>query len=107
MGELAQVAGGRGLRVVMGRRWEEGGAPRYWPWTQVVRSVGGDLERQAASGEAAAPGRGAAAGVVPEGDRLRLFDAVGRFLASAASERPLLVTLDDVNATDEASLLLL
>ena len=28
--------------------------------------------------------------------RLRLFDAVGRFLAAAAAEQPLLVMLDDV-----------
>ena len=44
---------------------------------------------------------------VPEGERIRLFDDVGRFLAAAAAEQPLLVTLDDVHAADEASLRLL
>jgi predicted ATPase len=77
--ELAREAARREVRVVSGRCWEEGGAPPYWPWTQVA----------------------------PESERLRLFDAVGRFLAGAAARRPLLVTLDDVHAADEPSLLLL
>ena len=107
MSEVAQVAGQRGLRVVTGRCSEEGGAPPYWPWMQVLRSLGGDLERLAAFGDSRAGRRGAASEVVPEGQRIRLFDAIGRFLAGASSERPLLVTLDDVHAADEPSLLLL
>ena len=107
MSEVARVAGQRGVRVVTGRCWEEGGAPPYWPWIQVLRSLGGDLERLAAFGDSRAGRRGAASGVVPEGERIRLFDAVGRFLAAASPERPLLVTLDDVHAADEPSLLLL
>lgn len=102
MSELAQLAEARGVRAVTGRCWEAGGAPPYWPWTQVVRGAGGDLERLAA-GES----REGARTVVPGGDRIRLFDAVARFLADAADEQPLLVTLDDVHAADEASLLLL
>jgi predicted ATPase len=42
-----------------------------------------------------------------EGERLRLFDAVSRFLAAASAEQPLVVALDDVHAADEPSLLLL
>jgi eukaryotic-like serine/threonine-protein kinase len=103
MSELARLAGQRGARVVTGRCWEEGGAPPYWPWMQVVRSVGGDLERLAAS---AAPHSGPR-GPAPESERVRMFDAVGRFLAAASSEQPLFVTLDDVHAADEPSLLLL
>jgi hypothetical protein len=107
MSELAQLAAQRGVRVVAGRCWEEGGAPPYWPWIQVLRSVGGDFERLAASADSHAGRRGAASGVMPEGERIRLFDAVGRFLAGVSSEQPLLVTLDDVHAADEPSLLLL
>ena len=106
MGEFARLAGQRGARVVTGRCWEAGGAPPYWPWMQVVRSLGGDLERLAARSDAHAGQRGAGA-VVPAGERIRLFDAVGRFLAAASSEQPLLVTLDDVHAADESSLMLL
>ena len=103
LSELARIAAARGARVVTGRCWEEGGAPPYWPWTQVVRSVGGELERLAAP----AGQLGAAGGVVPEGERIRLFDSVGSFLAAASADRLLLVTLDDVHAADEPSLLLL
>jgi tetratricopeptide (TPR) repeat protein len=107
LSELSRVAAQHKVRVVAGRCWEEGGAPPYWPWTQIVRSVGGDLERLVAP-TGMQPGQlGPASGVVPEGERLRLFDAVGRFLAAASSEEPLLVTLDDVHAADEPSLLLL
>ncbi len=107
MSELARVAGQRGSRAVTGRCWEEGGAPPYWPWMHVVRSIGGEFEQLAASADPQTGRRGAASGVVPEGERIRLFDAVGRFLAAASSEQPLLVTLDDVHAADEPSLLLL
>ena len=44
MSELARVGSERGVRVVTGRCWEEGGAPPYWPWLQVIRALGGDLE---------------------------------------------------------------
>ena len=44
----------------------------------------------------------------PEALRFRLFDAVASFLGEiAATERPLLVVLDDLHAADEPSLLLL
>ncbi len=106
MSELARTASEREVSVVTGRCWEEGGAPPYWPWMQVVRSLGGDLERFV--GPTSPIGsRGASGAVVPEGERVRLFDDVGRFLAAAASEEPLLVTLDDVHAADEPTLLLL
>jgi AAA ATPase domain len=103
MAELGRVAAQRGMTVVTGRCWEEGGAPPYWPWMQIVRAVGGDFERLAVS----TGSRGTASAVVPESERVRLFDAVARFLAAVSSERPLLVTLDDVHAADEPSLLLL
>lgn len=105
MAELGRMAGQRGFSVVAGRCWEEGGAPPYWPWIQVLRSVGGDFEQLAGSAHPTRPA--AAGGVRPEGERLRLFDDVGRFLAAASSSHPLVVTLDDVHAADEPSLLLL
>jgi predicted ATPase len=71
----------------------------------VLRSVGGDLEHLATASQPA--GAGARGGVIPEGERIRLFDEVSRYLAAASSKRPLLVTLDDVHAADEPSLVLL
>ena len=107
MSEFARIAEQQGVSVVTGRCWEEGGAPPYWPWMQVIRSVGGDLEQLAAPTDPNAGRRATASAVVPESERFRLFDAVGRFLTDVASERPLLATLDDVHAADEPSLLLL
>jgi tetratricopeptide (TPR) repeat protein len=105
MTELGQVAGQAGFRVVAGRCWEEGGAPPYWPWIQVLRSIGGDLEDLASGSHSA--GSVSHGARIPEGERIRMFDEVSRYLAGAASKRPLLVTLDDVHAADEPSLLLL
>ena len=44
---------------------------------------------------------------MPEGGRLRLFDAVSAFLTAACTEGPTIVVLDDLHAADEPSLLLL
>ena len=50
----------------------------------------------------------AAAAVMPEGERLRLFDFGGPLpRPRPASERPILVVLDDLHAWDESSLVLL
>ena len=103
LSEVAQAAAERGGRVATGRCWEEGGAPPYWPWVQIVRALGGDLEELAVSAGA----RAAPTVVAPEGERLRLFDAVASFLRVAASERLLVVVMDDLHAGDEPSLLLL
>src|SRR5215212_6771212 len=36
---LAGHAAERGARVAWGRCWEGGGAPPYWPWAQIIRTV--------------------------------------------------------------------
>jgi DNA-binding SARP family transcriptional activator/tetratricopeptide (TPR) repeat protein len=91
--ELIEVARARRVDVLVGRCWEAGGAPAYWPWVQSLRELGGDAlfesERDAAD----------------EGARFRLFDTTARFLAT--QERPLVLFLDDMHAADEPSLLLL
>ena len=100
--EVADQAAAREWAVLTGRCWEEGGAPAYWPWIQVVRAAGGDFE------EIAAPSAGSAVEQAdPESVRFALFDAVTRFLLDRAGERPVLIVLEDLHAADEASLLLL
>src|SRR5580700_8189422 len=37
--ELASRVKASGMRVLWGRCWEGGGAPAYWPWIQVIRSL--------------------------------------------------------------------
>jgi class 3 adenylate cyclase len=103
MQEVAGVALDQGWRVLVGRCWEEGGAPAYWPWIQVVRAAGGEFERLAAPiADSSAPG-----GADPDSVRFRLFDAATRFLLGAARLRPLVIVLEDLHAADVSSLLLL
>jgi class 3 adenylate cyclase len=102
MQEVAGLALDQGWRVLVGRCWEEGGAPAYWPWIQVVRAAGGEFERLAAPIPDSAPG-----GADPDSVRFRLFDAATRFLLGAARLRPLVIVLEDLHAADASSLLLL
>ena len=37
---IAQAARDDGALVLWGSAWEDGGAPPYWPWVQVLRSYG-------------------------------------------------------------------
>lgn len=98
MEELAALAAAGGWMRFSGRCWEEGGAPAYWPWIQVVRAGGGKFEQLAPE---------TPSGVDPQTVRFRLFDSVTEFLRQKAEERPLLVVLDDLHAADASSLLLL
>jgi predicted ATPase len=98
MEELSGQLAGQGWRVLVGRCWEHGGAPAYWPWMQVVRAAGSELVEWF-------PGMPTAAD--PETARFLLFDAVGRFLRRVAEPGPVLVVLDDLHAADEPSLVLL
>jgi DNA-binding SARP family transcriptional activator len=121
--ELIVHAGARGARVLVGRCWEAGGAPAYWPWVQSMRTYLHDVPPDAVQPEL---GAGAAdlAEILPElrrrfpdlpeapsptseGARLRLFEAATSLLLSAARDRPVVLVLDDLHAADEPSLLLL
>jgi tetratricopeptide (TPR) repeat protein len=100
-----------------GRSLEIGGAPAYWPWTQVFRT----LLRKRGSGVSiddlgsramwlrpiVQELEGDAPAVEPEQARFRLFDAAASVLLDAAEARPLVIALEDVHAADAASLHLL
>jgi DNA-binding SARP family transcriptional activator len=121
--ELIARARARGARVVVGRCWEAGGAPAYWPWVQSlqahVRETQPDVLRAQLGAGAADlaqllpelrelfPGLGEPPAVEPESARFRLFEAATAFLTEASRTRPLVLVLDDLHAADEPSLLLL
>jgi DNA-binding SARP family transcriptional activator len=113
MEEFARLVVDQGWRVLVGRCWEHGGAPAYWPWIQVIRAAGGEFEdylpgsRNADDRSSTSEPEWAPAPVNPESDRFRLFDGVARFLAGVAGKDPVLVVLDDLHAADEPTLLLL
>jgi tetratricopeptide (TPR) repeat protein len=121
-GALADLASVEGHRVAWARGWDGGGAPAFWPWVQVVRTVAADREDDELRAELGAGARWVAQ-LAPElrerldlpeaGDleseqaRFALFDAVTVFLRNAAARDPLLVLLDDLHTADLPSLLLL
>ncbi len=87
------------MRVVWGRCWEAGGAPAFWPWTQVTRTLGVSD---------AAPELGTSASPADaEQARFKVFDAVAGLLAREAATTPLVIILDDAHVADMPSLLLL
>ena len=121
--ELMGQARARAARVIVGRCWEAGGAPAYWPWVQSLRTYVRETDPEELRAQLGAVG-GELAQLLPElselflelpqplaleseGARFRLFEAVSTFLQSAAQSRPLVLVLDDLHAADEPSLLLL
>jgi DNA-binding SARP family transcriptional activator len=121
--ELIGHAGRHGARVLIGRCWEAGGAPAYWPWIQSLRTYIRDCEPDLLR-QQLGPGAPDLAQLFPElhelipdlpvppsieseGARFRLFDATTSFLKAAAHAQPLVLVFDDLHAGDEPSLLLL
>ena len=90
--ELASRAKLRGARILWGRGWHGGGAPAYWPWRQALRGVGPTLPEEPDADDSA---------------RFRLFGLVTETLRGQSAEQPLVLVLDDLQAADEDSFLLL
>ena len=72
---LAEHARARGAGVLVGRCWEAGGAPAYWPWIQALRIQIADTEPEALRAQLGA-GAAELAQLIPE-LRERLPDAAG------------------------------
>ena len=121
--ELLSLAAARRATVLVGRCWEAGGAPAYWPWTQSLRAHVRRADPEAVRRQLGA-GAAIVAQILPEvselfsglpepestnfaAARFLLFDSTASFLRNAAAEQPLALVLDDLHAADEASLLLL
>ncbi|MFQ5427249.1 MAG: BTAD domain-containing putative transcriptional regulator, partial [Gaiellales bacterium] len=121
--QLAAEARARGMRVLVGRCWEAGGAPAYWPWIQSLRayvreldsevlreqlgSGGGELAQIVPELRERVPGLPAPDNLEAEAARFRLFDSAASFLEAAAAAQPMLLVLDDLHTADAPSLLLL
>ncbi|HYB90984.1 MAG TPA: AAA family ATPase [Candidatus Binataceae bacterium] len=118
--ELCALAEAQGARIAWGRCWEGGGAPAYWPWIQIFRSLGetSGLEPRAAADTPAAVSSTAPkdtslaaelffAGSAADSKRFRLFDALNERLRQASESTALVLVLDDFHAADPASLLFL
>ncbi len=101
--------------------WEWGGAPPFWPWTQILKKL---LAVPGAKAELPDAERQQLAELVPElrdtatdehrppqpsseQARFELFQAVTSVLRRAASRCRVVIVLDDLHAADESSLRLL
>lgn len=120
--ELAADARLRGARVVWGRCYEGNGAPSYWPWVQILRSLVRDHDESALRSWF---GSGVAdvAQIVPELREqmpdlaapsiespqapFRLFESIASFVRAVAEQKPLVLILDDLHWADRPTLLLL
>ena len=118
--ELAVDAQSRGATVAWGRAYEGEGAPPFWPWLQVIRSLLADFDPMSVR-IAVAPAAAAISQLVPEvaalagiaeppppldlaSSRFRLYAGIADFLVRLADGNPLLIILDDVHWADPDSL---
>ncbi len=122
--EFSQDAAKRGASVLWGRCHEQAGAPPYWPWVQIIRSLLQSRAPEVPLGDLG-PGAADIADLTPEirdhlprsssGARLRdtaearfrMFEAIRRLLAGACEHQPLVLVLDDLHWADAPSLRLL
>ena len=123
LSEVADIASGRGVKVLWSQLSEDPAVPPYFPWRLALRSC----VQQTKKSELAADSGSAApliATIVPEladyleveprhddsdspAARFQLFDSITRFLLRAATRQPLLLMFDNLQAADRSSLALL
>ena len=106
---LEKLADAEQLPVFWGHTWEAGGAPIYWPWTQLFgRLIAGSPGRTGESLQQILPDAGnpgESAGLQPDQARFQLYAAVQTLLAGQPS--PVVLILEDLHAADPDSLHLL
>jgi hypothetical protein len=100
-------AAAAGATWLWGAGWEDGGAPSYWPWVQVLRAAARASSAEVAArrdglGPLGPSGPGAAAP-----DQFVLYDAVVDLLAAMAARTPVVVVLEDLHAAGPATAQLL
>ena len=121
--EIAARARDAEFSVLWGRGWEDAGAPAYWPWVQIFRAIIRTTDAEIIRGQLATgaadvgqmlpelhdlfPDLELPAAATSDSARFRLFDAATAFLRRNSDQRPIVAVLDDLQAADEPSVLLL
>jgi DNA-binding SARP family transcriptional activator len=117
--ELARRQSDRAV-VACGRGVEAGDAPAFWPWAEILRHLADDdrvdlraaLDARTADAAALVPTLADSAlppapALAPDAARFQRYDAVATLLSRVASQRPLVLVLDDLQWFDAGSLRLL
>lgn len=120
---FASICQSRGATVLWGRCYEEGGAPSYWPWLQVLREHIRDMTPEALRSAMGVGGQyiaeivpeindkcpeiTPARALDPEQSRFRLFDSVSGYFQRSSETQPLVIVIDDLQWADRSTLLLL
>jgi DNA-binding SARP family transcriptional activator len=107
------AAEGADCLVALGRCYEGGTAPAFWPFVELVRSLAGADDDEIASratallatlaGDGSRP-QGALSEVLEPTARFLVADAITAFVRTAATRRPLVLGLDDLYGADPDSL---
>ena len=111
--KFCEEAKARGARVLVGRSSDSGGAPAFWPWTQILRALlAGDAEVDTSPELAAivpelAEEMQADADSGEDPDRFRLFETAVEVLRRAAAGGALVIGIEDLHLADTPSLMLL
>jgi len=115
----AEQAGDEGLAVHWGVCWEAGGAPAYWPWIQLLRSLlasdaSGTLDLLLRGSSVlqhllpeARPGQAQSQQLQADQVRFQLLEAVRVLMQQAGAGNPALLLLEDLHAADPDTLLML
>jgi DNA-binding winged helix-turn-helix (wHTH) protein/tetratricopeptide (TPR) repeat protein len=115
--EFARRARSFGAEVLCGFCYEGQVTPPYWPWIQVLRAhcqqvgveevrsqCGADAELATLLPELRDTGGSVFADVPAEQGRFQLFESIVAVLKGAATQRALVVILDDIHWADPSSL---
>jgi tetratricopeptide (TPR) repeat protein len=115
----ADCAQAKGVAVHWGFAWEAGGAPSYWPWIQLLRSLLAAPSARASSADLGTTLAQLLPELAPrqlaeeqpslqaEEARFRLMEAVRSLLHRLAADSPFVLILEDLHAADTDSLRLL
>jgi hypothetical protein len=99
--EAAALAREAGASVHRARCWEEGGAPPFWPWMQIARSIGAD-----ASLPFTTPGSGGKSAMDSAEGRFALFTTFTDGLRRQSKASARLILIDDLHAADPGSVVM-
>jgi hypothetical protein len=107
--EAVAYARGRGADTAWAACWEGDGAPGFWPWVQLLRTLAPEDGQALFGGRGGDAAGGGAGGLLGDEAAVRFgtFDATLRLLRERAARRPLVLVLDDLHWADVSSLRLL